>query len=89
MHDLFASKLDAEGRREVKTKPGNSATGESSESIVLGDQRLAGTPVEDVRQATTRAAEGSANHAYIYSSKTLEHAQYDRTAPAFGRDAVA
>ena len=40
-----------------------------------GDRRLEGTPVEDVRQATTEAALGSAHHVFSYGSKLPRRAQ--------------
>src|SRR5206468_7911518 len=58
--DLFG--IGAESRKQSRHIPGRSATGVCSESIVRGDQRLVGTPVEIVRQATTKAASGGANH---------------------------
>ena len=39
------------------------------------EKRLARTPVEDVRQATTEAALGSANHVQPHSNKTAGRAQ--------------
>src|ERR1035441_5804287 len=60
----IALKADAAGPHT-----GFSARGASSDELRMGNQRLEYAPVEDRRQATTRAAFRGANHVYSHRSE--------------------
>jgi hypothetical protein len=79
----FHFKVDAEGRSETRlNKPGYSATGLSVWISFARDRRLERTPVEDVRQATTGRALGSADHVFTNNTKMPRSAQSNRSQPA-------
>ena len=67
--------------------PGCSATGACFDQFLQGDQRLARTPVEIVRQATTEAALGSTKHLFGYRNKYSLEAQSGTLGLHFEKDA--
>src|ERR1035437_961766 len=61
MHDLFQCGDRTEGQCKKRTR-GLFSSGVSPDELRMGDQRLVHAPVEDLRQATTRAALRGAIH---------------------------
>ena len=76
--DLWVSKVDAEGRIDAWKQTRLFSNGFVVWIGFAGDRRLERTPVEDVRQATTRRAVGSANHVYADHIKMAPPVQCSR-----------
>src|ERR1700689_4717611 len=80
--DFFAGSVSATGIQDLsgsvgmlktgarKNKPGIQQRVCLLDRLCSGDQRLAGTPVTDVRRATTGTAFQGANHVQIDDNKT-------------------
>jgi len=79
-------KVDAESRSEESKQARLFSNGFVVWIDFAGDRRLERTPVEDVRQATTKRALGSTNHVFVHHIKTRPRRQPGR-APEGGAQA--